>query len=229
MAFVLIHGGAFAATCWDPLMPLMPPDTLALDLPGRGAHPADVTTLHLEDFVDSDLESRDLRDVTLVAHSLGGATLLGVLGRVPERLARIVFVSALAPLDGQSPFETVDPAIQELSVGPDAPNDGGLDPDFFIAAFCNDMNENQTAYTVALMGAEAGGVMFDPVDAQGLGRGVPISYVRLGHDAILTPPQQDRMIENLGGHERVDVHEIDSGHMVMISRPNDLAAVLLGL
>jgi hypothetical protein len=39
----------------------------------------------------------------------------------------------------------------------------------------------------------------------------------------VAPVKQDRFVENLGGCE---VLELDSGHMAMVSRPRDLAAIL---
>jgi hypothetical protein len=40
---------------------------------------------------------------------------------------------------------------------------------------------------------------------------------------IVTPAQQDRSIAELGDTEVVD---LDAGHMAMISRPRELAAIL---
>jgi hypothetical protein len=48
-------------------------------------------------------------------------------------------------------------------------------------------------------------------------------WIRLNDDAIVAPVKQDRFVENLGGCE---VLELDSGHMAMVSRPRDLAALL---
>jgi pimeloyl-ACP methyl ester carboxylesterase len=33
---VLVHGGSFAASCWDLVVPLLDGPVLAVDLPGRG-------------------------------------------------------------------------------------------------------------------------------------------------------------------------------------------------
>ena len=72
---VLVHGGGFAASCWDRLVPLLPEPVVALDLPGRGSRPAPLVGLTIGHFVDAvvdTLEADDLRDVTLVGHSLAG-------------------------------------------------------------------------------------------------------------------------------------------------------------
>ena len=43
---------------------------------------------------------------------------------------------------------------------------------------------------------------------------------------LLQPWKQDVMIRNMGG---ADVVELDAGHMAMVGRPEELAAVLEGL
>src|SRR5690606_7323200 len=83
-SFVLVHGGAHGAGCWDRLPPLLARDprvarVLAVDLPGHGrrleAKPqAEIT---LDDYVDAvvgDVLGEDLADVVLVGHSLAGIT-----------------------------------------------------------------------------------------------------------------------------------------------------------
>src|SRR5262249_28967903 len=46
---VLVHGGGLDARCWDPTRALLSAPSIAVDLPGRGAHPAD---LRLVTFAD---------------------------------------------------------------------------------------------------------------------------------------------------------------------------------
>ena len=54
------------------------------------------------------LEYADLHDVTLVAHSFGGLIITGVAEQVPERLARLVYLDAMVPEDGQSNYDFWD-------------------------------------------------------------------------------------------------------------------------
>jgi pimeloyl-ACP methyl ester carboxylesterase len=105
---------------------------VAIDLPGRGDRPGDLSTIHVADFVDAvvdELESRDLHDVVLVGHSLAGLTIPQVAGRVPDRIRALVFVSCTVPRDGQTTYDTLDPEIQALSDGPPSEQVGALDPE----------------------------------------------------------------------------------------------------
>jgi pimeloyl-ACP methyl ester carboxylesterase len=51
----------------------------------------------------------DLRDVTLVGHSYGGMVATGVADRVPDRIARIVYLDAFVPRDGESVLDIHGP------------------------------------------------------------------------------------------------------------------------
>ena len=80
MTFVLVHGGGFGASCWEPLIPYLEGEVHAVDLPGRGRTPGDLAVVGIDDFVDtvvSEIDSNDLGEVTLVGHSMAGLTLPG--------------------------------------------------------------------------------------------------------------------------------------------------------
>jgi pimeloyl-ACP methyl ester carboxylesterase len=232
VTFVLVHGGGFDARCWARLTPLLDGDVFAVDLPGRGTSPADLANVTVTDFVErvtAEIVDRDLTDVVLVGHSLAGITLPGVAARVPDRLARLVFVSCVVPPHGRAVsdvLETLSPAVAEVAagIGADAiSSDGTLHRDLATVMFCNDMDAEQRAETLALLVPEALGVISEPVDLDGLRRSVPTTSVRLLRDASLTPDAQDRMARTAGASRVVD---LDSGHMAMISRPDALAEIL---
>jgi pimeloyl-ACP methyl ester carboxylesterase len=214
MPMVLVHGGGLGKECWDRFLPHLDGDAVAVDLPGRGDRPGDLSTIHVADFVDAvvdELVSRDLHDVVLVGHSLAGLTIPQVAGRVPERIRALVFVSCTVPRDGQTTYDTLDPEIQALSDGAPSEAVGALDPEIATAVFYNDVTDPAVLdWGLSLLLPEA------PADLRRV-------WIRLTNDVIVAPEKQDRYVENLGGCE---VLELDAGHMAMISRPRDLAALL---
>ena len=235
MTYVLVHGGGFSGSCWDELLPLLDDRAVAVDLPGRGGQPGDLTAITVADFVASvtaDIVQADLTDVTLVGHSMAGHTLPGVAEAIPTRLRQLVFVSCAVPPSGTSLGEVLGGFSPTTSVIAEQLGDGIVDgrgvlhPDLATAMFCNDMDRAQTASTLARMGSEAVGVLSEPTDLTGLRHPIPRTYVRLTGDASLSLDTQDRMIENLGDVEVVD---LDAGHMAMISQPRALADLLNGL
>jgi hypothetical protein len=153
-----------------------------------------------------------------------------VIGRVPDRLRHAVFVSCAVPPHGTPVAEvlgTFSPALAEVAerLGDEIVSENGtLHPSLATALFCNDMDAEQTAWTLARMVPEALGIVNEPVDLDGVvGTAVPITYVRLLRDASLVLQVQTRMATNLGDVEIVD---LDAGHMAMVSCPGALADLL---
>ena len=67
------------------------PGFFAVDLPGRGRKPADLTRVSVADWVDSvvgDIEDTGLGDVVIVGHSLAGVTVPGVVARLGSTRVR---------------------------------------------------------------------------------------------------------------------------------------------
>ena len=56
MTFVLVHGGGFWGSCWDRTLPHLEARAVAIDLPGRGTRPAELTDLRAQDWVHATIE-----------------------------------------------------------------------------------------------------------------------------------------------------------------------------
>ncbi len=113
--FVLVHGAWAGGWCWKLVTPLLRAQGHEVYTPtltglGERAHlsgpDVDFET-HVQDVVNL-LEFEDLHDVLLVGHSLGGTVVGAVAHRVPERIARLVFLDAILPVDGRSVLETFE-------------------------------------------------------------------------------------------------------------------------
>jgi pimeloyl-ACP methyl ester carboxylesterase len=80
--FVLIHGSNHSSRCWEPIIDLLDAPARAIDLPGRGRHPAPLDKVRLTDFIQSaveDIEGADVRDAVLVGHSMAGLSVPGIV------------------------------------------------------------------------------------------------------------------------------------------------------
>jgi pimeloyl-ACP methyl ester carboxylesterase len=69
-------------------------------------------SLHIDDVVNV-LEFEDLRSVVVIAHSFGGLVATGVADRARGRVARIIYLDAFVPEDGQSLMDLVPAPARE--------------------------------------------------------------------------------------------------------------------
>jgi pimeloyl-ACP methyl ester carboxylesterase len=225
--FVLIHGGGHSSRCWEPVVPLLDAPALALDLPGRGTHPGPLDEIHLSNWIDSavdDIERAGVDDAVLVGHSMAGLSIPGIIDRVHDRLRHVVFASCAIPPDGQSLLDLLPPEIAELAnAAPPAREGVALTSEQVAVMQCYDMDEQQTAFTLEVVVPEAYWPVRDAVSLDGLRRPVPRTWVKLLRDRTFVPAAQDEMAARAGCGEVLD---IDSGHVAMISHPEQLAAAL---
>jgi len=226
---VLVHGSGMTSACWEPLLPFLQTPGIAVDLPGRGSRPGDLSEIGVQDFaaaVAEDIEASGWDQIVLVGHSLAGLTLPRVPALVPERIARLVFISCALPPHGSSVVDALDPSLQEYTrneVLKGGGVSGVLDPEMATALFCNDLSDKQTEWMLARMVPEASSVLLEPNDLSSLPKEIPRTWVRLLRDVAAPIETQNDYIKNLGG---ADVFDIDCGHMAMLSNPAALAAII---
>src|SRR5229473_1138128 len=116
--FVLVHGAWHGAWCWGAVinqLEKLGATASAVDLPGHGMYRADRSKITLQSYIDSVaqfIELRDLKSVVLAGHSLSGLTIPGVAAKIPARIKRVVWVTAMVALDGQP---IVDPATSPIA------------------------------------------------------------------------------------------------------------------
>ncbi|HWV53528.1 alpha/beta hydrolase [Pseudorhodoplanes sp.] len=111
---VVSHGAWSSAWAWQKMRPLLRAAGHDIFTPsytglGERAHLAtpdiDLET-HIADILGV-LQFEDLRDVVLIGHSYGGMVATGVADRADGRVARLIYLDAFAPKDGQSLFQLV--------------------------------------------------------------------------------------------------------------------------
>ena len=110
--FLVAHGAWSAGWAWKKMRPLLRARGHELFTPthtglGERAHLAspgiDLET-HIADILGV-LEFEDLRGIILIGHSYGGMVATGVADRARERVAKLIYLDAHAPGDGESLFD----------------------------------------------------------------------------------------------------------------------------
>jgi len=121
--FVIAHGAWSAGWAWRKMRPRLRALGHEIFTPtytgiGERVHLAsrDVRLdTHIEDVIRV-LEFEDLSDIVLLGHSYGGMVATGVADRASGRIAKLVYLDAFVPRDGQSLFDLQVPDGRERMV-----------------------------------------------------------------------------------------------------------------
>jgi pimeloyl-ACP methyl ester carboxylesterase len=231
---VLVHGGGHAGDCWDLTVaelasraPELP--VLAVDLPGRGGRPADVTSLGIRDFVHSavaDIEGAGYSDVVVAGHSMAGLTVPGIVAKLgATRVREMILLAAFVPPQGLSVVDTLRGPLAPLARSARTVQRSSIPKPLARYAFCNGMTREQRAFTLSRLYGEAANVIFESVDRSDLPDDVPRTWIMTLRDRALSTRQQLAAIESLGGVDTMI--SLDGCHNVMVSNPAGLAAILI--
>ncbi|MGO8859645.1 MAG: alpha/beta fold hydrolase [Acidimicrobiales bacterium] len=227
MPIVLIHGGGLDSRCWERLLPELLGPVLAIDLPGRGAHPAPLASVdfaYCAASVRDDVDAAGFDSVLLVGHSLAGCSMPAMVALMGQRVAGLVFVACTVPESGHSAFDTLDPDIQAMILAAGEPLEPRpMDPALAKVVLGNDLDDEQFAWCAERLVPEAPRLTTEPVDLSPLRAPMPCTWVRTLRDLIVPAAKQLRFSGNVGNCPVVD---IDAGHMCMVSRPVALAEIL---
>ncbi len=119
--FLVAHGAWSAGWGWKKMHPLIAahghrlvtPTYTGLGERGHLAHPDIDLDTHIADMLGV-LTMDDLREVALIGHSYGGMVATGVADRARERIARLIYLDAFAPQDGDSIFSLGGPEHERV-------------------------------------------------------------------------------------------------------------------
>lgn len=237
--FVLVPGFWLGAWAWDDVArPLREAGhtvhavtlTGLAERAGEGGPGVDLDT-HVADLTGL-LTREDLWDVVLVGHSGGGAPVTGAADRLPERIARVVYVDSGPLTDGTSLTDLYSPEtnarITDTLVdgwGYPLPSWEELAAD---GASVAGLDERALADFRSRATPEPVGVVTRPLRLTGGDAGLPKTLLSCSF-----PLAQVRELIAAGhpyfaalGGDEWELRELTTGHWPMFSRPADTAAAL---
>ena len=234
--FVLVHGAWHGAWCWAGVIGQLEAagdQAYAVDLPAHGGDrldPALATRALYVDCVVRFIEERNLRNVVLAGHSLGGMTIAGVAQRIPERIKRVAFVTALVVPDDSSPAEDAA-AIMSAEA---ASHIHGLAEGAavititdarFRSHFIQDGARDLQDFVMAALVPEPAAPFQERSSLKDFyASAVPVSFVLCEQDIVFDDAKVWlRFVERL---RNPTVHRINSGHEVMFTQPLACAKTL---
>jgi len=221
--FVLVHGSYQGGWIWQPVAKRLRAaghEVYAPTLDGCAERKdqvrAGITTETHADEVAQLLFYEDLRDVVLVGTSSGGMVVCRVAELVRERISRLVFVDALALLDGEKIGDIVTRSTA-------AANPGGLTrgptrEDAASRLFA-DLDPETRTWALERYTQHPAGIYTEPVRlAQFWSQSWPTTVIWCKRAANPGEAHQRRTAERLHGKWA----ELDTGHYPMLSMPEEL-------
>lgn len=230
--YVLVPGAWHGGWAWHPVAQRLRAAghrALCLTPPGLGDGD-ERRGIELEDAVASvvaAVECSTTGEVVLVGHSWGGVPVTGAAHRLPERVARVVYVSAFVPTRGVSLNDESPPdnaAFVRAAV--DASPDQSIPIPFeaFAAAMMPEEPAALQHFVHRLLVPTPGRYLLDALDVpQVIEAGMSVTYVLGRDDVALARPG-----EELAARAGVEPVLVAGGHEGLLTHPDEVAAAILG-
>lgn len=216
---VFLHGAGIGPWAWERVRARLEGHSIAPEVPGRvvGVTPEGCAQQLAEQMLALDAD-----ELVLVAHSLSGVLVPALASRLGSRVVHVVYVACVIPKANQSFLAAVGFPMGLVMRTLFLMRPSGLRPsDSMIrSGLCNDLDDADTADVIARYEAEFPGLYATPVPGPAI---IPSTYGRLTRDGSVAPSAQLKMVSRL---KSPDVVEIDAGHLVMLSKPEELARVV---
>lgn len=220
--FLLVHGSWHGPWCWDLLAPALERRghrSVSVDLPSCGTDPARLAGLGDDAAVVSAAAASIAGPVVVVGHSYGGAVISEA--RYGGNVQRLVYLGAFMPDTGRTfvsylPEGPLPPYVGLREDGASQVPEGQSN-----IAFYADCNPDLAAWATSRLRLQSQAIFGHPI-TEAAWRSVPSTYLLLTQDMAL-PPDFQRMF----AVQADELREFASSHSPFLSRPDDLAELLV--
>ncbi|MCA0016239.1 alpha/beta hydrolase [Mesorhizobium sp. B292B1B] len=214
---VLVHGAFADGSSWSKVIPL-------LEAKGLNVVAVQNPLSSLAADVDATRRVIDAQPgpVILVGHSWGGVVISQA--GVNDKVKALVYVAAFAPPKGVS--------INDLGKGQPAPWAGSLQadsagylrltPEGVARHFAQDLPAVEISLIAATQGPAFSGIFDERLEAAAY-ETKPSWYIVAKNDGMIPPAAEAAMAKAIGA----EVTELSTGHVPMLSRPREVADVIL--
>jgi pimeloyl-ACP methyl ester carboxylesterase len=229
--YLLIHGAMRGAWLWDKLMPLLMKgggNPIAIDLPGHGDRKADSSWVTMSNYISDVIDfirKENLKDLVLVGHSMSGIVISKVAEEIPERIKHLVYLAAVVPKDNESLIDLLTKERQETLQklhGKVKEVFGTLEQ--LRPMYFTDIEGEEKDFYMRQLTPQPLAPFFEKIHFNQFPK-IPVlkTYILGLKDKSLPPDLTRKFAERL----EVTPVEIDAGHDMMVSRPGEVAKVLL--
>jgi pimeloyl-ACP methyl ester carboxylesterase len=273
--FVLVHGAWHGAWCYAHVSAALAARghlSIARDLPAHGlnarfpasyfkrpldaaafgAEPSPVANTTLDDYASQVMQAVDDAyalghgKIMLVGHSMGGLAITAAAERMPEKIAKLVYLAAFMPASGvpgldyvRAPENAGEMLGQLMLASPRIAGALRIDPCSDDAAYratakralYDDVPQAEYEAAAHLMSCDVPAAPFAtaiPTTASRWGA-IERHYIKCLQDRVILPALQQRFIDEADAFVPANpthVHQLDSSHSPFVSQPAVLAGVL---
>ena len=228
-AYVLVHGAWHGAWCWERVRRLLTArgDTVhspTLSGLGERAHLLDRDVsleTHVRD-VALFLESERLENVVLVGHSYSGIVVTAAADRMPERIARVVYLDAVVPRNGEGLYARSSERIRLMfEEAAQTSGDGWLVPtSVATAGFLGLRDDEAVRWVVPRLTPHPVRTFRETVRLRPGSLSMPRRYLNCIGDKPFGQPRSAQA-EGID-----DYHELRTGHDAMVTAAEAVVALL---
>ena len=193
---------------------------------------------HVEDIVNL-LIYEDLHDVILVGWSYGGMVVTGVLDRVPERLAHVVYLDADVPRDGDTGFDFFPQAADVAAIEQQARETGDgwkafagsaaeIEP--WLGPWISDAEKRRWVVAKMASTVQPINTLRQPIRLSNpTADSVSRTYIRCPLDGEILADIYDPIVKRVRDDPLWNVIDLSSNHMAPVTDPDLVAEALLGI
>lgn len=238
MTFILIHGSWHNGSVWHRVenelkqsgFSAIAPTLLGFETIENPATKDVGLNKHIEQIIDL-INTDNLNDVVLVGHSYSGLVISGVAEKVPERIAKLIYLDAFIPENGQSLFDIIGAESEQHYRGIAIDNKGkgkadgvqdawllpsGTPQDYGVTDPQDvEWLKERMVYTPILTFEEA--VSINNPKSQD----IPRIFIRCTEFPYLEP--FEKKAKNLGWK----TYEVHTGHDAMLTKPSEITYILI--
>ena len=233
--YILVHGAWEGSRAWEYTAPYLTEKghtVTAVDLPGSHGNPQEISKVTLASYADTVVQA--LRKVDgkaiLAGHSLAGTVISEAAEQVPEKVEKLVYVTAFLLKNGDNALaamqrDTASKFLSAITFSEDQSYASASEETVRSFAF-HDVAENRIQHSLPLMAARQATAPFTAgitVTEKNFGA-IPKVYLRTTLDKMISPAAQDQMISNWNVDQ---IFDLEAGHFATLSVPEQVARFIM--
>ncbi len=233
--YVLVHGAWADESSWSLVRNQLAlnANVVVVNLPGHGIDLTPASSIKLSDYVQAVTHAINEQPgkVVLVGHSMAGIIISQVAENIPDKIDKLVYVSAYLPKNNEDLLSLSKQDLQSnvggaLEFSPDY-SAAKIKKDVIASAVCADCPEFMKEVLVKYHKAEPSKPLGEKVTLSGKFANVPKYYIYTSADAAVGFELQKAMVRNNGTVRQTFV--MNTSHLPFVVNPQEFVSILTGI